>query len=55
MRDELDDRAWTENHSSFSADVDRLIDRFALVFRKLVAIEYEAPWQVVARQQRHRC
>lgn len=55
MRDEQDDRFWIDNHARFSADVGRLLHQLAAVFRKLVAIEYEAPWEVEAKRKRGCC
>lgn len=52
MRDQMDDCGWVENHSRFSADIDRLFDKIAVVFRTLVAIEYAAPWQVAEKRRR---
>lgn len=47
MRDEMDMRMWNAHHLEFSQDVDRLMD----VFRKLVAIQYAAPWEAPRQQQ----
>lgn len=40
MRDEMDMRMWNAHHTDFSAGFDRLM----AAFRKLVAIQYDAPW-----------
>jgi hypothetical protein len=52
MRDELYDRLWTDHHKQFSADLGWLMDAISVVFRKLVAIEYDAPWEIVAKRER---
>ena len=48
MRDEMDMRMWNAHHVEFSTGLDRLMD----AFRKLVAIQYAAPWE--ARRHRTR-
>lgn len=55
MRDEMDDRLWIENHKQFGVDLAWLVDAIRVVFHKLVAIEYEAPWQVASRRGREHC
>lgn len=48
MRDEMDMRMWNAHHADFSRSIDRLMD----AFRKLVAIQYAAPWRTPRRKCR---
>jgi hypothetical protein len=45
MRDELDSRIWTENHSQFSADLARALEAIRITFCKLARIQFSAPWK----------
>jgi hypothetical protein len=40
MRDEMDMRMWNAHHGDFSKGLDRLMH----AFRRLVSIQYAAPW-----------
>lgn len=48
MRDEMDMRMWNAHHAEFSSGIDRLMD----AFRKLVAIQYAAPWSARRKECR---
>ena len=48
MRDEVDVRARDERHLEVSRGIDRLMD----AFRKLVAIQYDAPWRAARSRWR---
>lgn len=39
---------WDRAHASFHAALARLFDRVAVSFRRLVAIQYDAPWERTA-------
>jgi hypothetical protein len=45
MRDELDSRIWTDNHSQFSADLARTLEAIRITFCKLARIQFSAPWK----------
>lgn len=50
MRDEADARLWSVHHDQFSRDLGRGFDRLMAVFRKLVAIQYAAPWDAPCKE-----
>ena len=45
MRDEIDARAWAEHHRHFGTAVARFVADMRVVFERLAAIRYDAPWQ----------
>ena len=47
MRDEMDMRMWNAHHVEFTSGIDRLMT----VFRKLVAIQYAAPWDAPKKRE----
>lgn len=46
MRDEMDMRMWNAHHLEFSRGFGELMD----AFRKLVSIQYAAPWDARGKQ-----
>lgn len=44
MRDEIDSRLWVEHHQAFSSTVGALLGQAAEAFRRLNAIQFDAPW-----------
>ena len=51
MRDEIDGRLWVEHGHQFSEDMDRLFSGFKLTFKRMAAIQFEAPWRKMAPAQ----
>jgi hypothetical protein len=45
MNNDFDSALWAERHAATSDGIARLFDKLAYVFQRLVAIEYDAPWQ----------
>ncbi|HEY0413707.1 MAG TPA: hypothetical protein VGD66_11235 [Allosphingosinicella sp.] len=45
MRDEIDSRMWVEHHEAFSSQVASLFAAAGEAFRRLNAIQFDAPWQ----------
>lgn len=45
MRDEIDAQIWNEHGHQFSEDLHRFIKGVAITFRRLHAIQFDAPWR----------
>jgi hypothetical protein len=45
MRDEIDSRLWVAHHQAFSDTVGAFLARLGEGFRRLQAIQYDAPWR----------
>lgn len=45
MRDEFEGRLWAEHGHAFAADLARLVDELRTGFRRLVEIQFAAPWR----------
>ena len=45
MRDEIYDREYQSGRAELHAGIDRLVDPTAHVFRRLAAIQFDAPWR----------
>lgn len=45
MQEPFATRDWDRHHSAFNADLATLFDKLAMSFRRLVAIQYDAPWE----------
>ncbi len=60
MANDFDSRAWSENHGTMSHGLGKFFNKLAYAFRRLQAIEYDAPWEREAKRirdslpQRHR-
>jgi hypothetical protein len=55
MRDDFESRFWAENHHQLSNGIGQLIDKAGYAFRRLVAFQYDAPWQRAEKQRVERC
>ncbi|HYW16753.1 MAG TPA: hypothetical protein VE891_11465 [Allosphingosinicella sp.] len=57
MRDEIDSRIWVEHHGAFSEDLAKLFAAVAANigagFKRLVEIQFDAPWKHDARGPGH--
>lgn len=45
MQEPFATREWDRAHTRFSTDLGLLFDKIAISFRRLVAIQYDAPWE----------
>ncbi len=45
MRDEIYDREFQSGRAELNAGIDHLVDATAHVFRRLSAIQFDAPWR----------
>ena len=45
MGRDFDSDAWAESHTHLSDAITRLIDKLGYGFRRLQAIQYDAPWK----------
>ena len=54
MQEPFANADWSRHHTRFSADLASLFDKLAVSFRRLVAIQYEAPWERRSRPRRRR-
>ncbi len=45
MRDEIYDRNYQAGRAELHAGIDHFVDAIAHVFRRLAAIQFEAPWR----------
>ncbi len=45
MRDEIYDREYQSGRAELNASIDRLVAGTAHVFRRLAAIQFDAPWR----------
>lgn len=45
MHDPFATADWSRHHQTFSDDLASFIDKLAVSFRRLAAIQYEAPWE----------
>lgn len=45
MANDFEGRIWSEHHSELSDGLGALFDKLAYAFRRLQAIEYDAPWE----------
>ncbi|MCJ8156940.1 hypothetical protein [Sphingomonas sp. LaA6.9] len=52
LRDEFEGRLWADHHHVFSEQVAALFADTALVFRRLSARLYDAPWERSERKAR---
>ena len=48
MRDVIDGRLWADHGQAFSTGLKQLIDDIGFGFRRLVEIEFDAPWRRAA-------
>jgi len=51
MRDEMDARIWVEHHEGFSQSLDELFARARIVFDRIHAIQFAAPWRREGRDR----
>ena len=54
MQEPFATQEWDRAHAALSADLGRLFDKLALSFRRLVAIQYDAPWERTSCRRRLR-
>ncbi len=47
MSNDYEGTVWADHHHAVSAGLTRLFKSLAHVFERLVAIEYDAPWERV--------
>lgn len=52
MQEPFATREWDRHHGHFNADIATLFDKLAVSFRRLVAIQYDAPWERPRRSAR---
>lgn len=52
MANDFGSRIWSENHAVVSHGLSKLFDKLAYAFRRLQAIEYDAPWEREAKRIR---
>lgn len=45
MQSDFESAAWAESHKRMSDTIGALIDKAAYAFRRLNAIQYDAPWR----------
>ena len=45
MNHDFADRIWAENHQQSSHAIADLIDKVAYAFKRLNALQYDAPWR----------
>lgn len=45
MANDFDGRIWAENHGELSNGLGALFDKLAYAFRRLQAIQFDAPWE----------
>ncbi len=51
MRDEIDARMWVEHGRGLSDLIDRRLRTLGDVSRKMVAVQFEAPWRSRAKHE----
>ena len=49
MNRDFEHAAWADHHHQLSDAIARLFEKVAHAFRRLQAIEYDAPWERVRR------
>ena len=54
MQEPFANQDWSRHHGRLSADLASLFDKLAVSFRRLVAIQYDAPWERQPRRPRRR-
>jgi hypothetical protein len=52
MNNDFDGRIWSDNHDTVSHGLGKLFDKLAYAFKRLQAIEYDAPWEREAERIR---
>jgi hypothetical protein len=45
MRDDFEGPVWATHHQQLSRQIGEAIDKLAYAFRRLSAIQYDAPWR----------
>jgi hypothetical protein len=53
MRDEIDGRIWTDHSEAFCEDLGRLFASLGHGFKRLNAIQFDAPWKRGTRGPGH--
>lgn len=52
MTNDFDGQAWSENHQHVSRGLSGIFDKLSYAFKRLQAIEYDAPWEREAKRVR---
>lgn len=53
MQEPFATRDWDRHHRAFNTDLSTLFDKLAVSFRRLAAIQYDAPWERTSRHRRN--